>query len=309
MFRGNRLNLAAVGLVFAALITIIFCLGLVNWAKSTATEYERQSAYRIADYSENIYRKQRNSCVRLVPKVKQQCEWELDEAKRTYEHDQEDLVAQKSAAFWGYVMGVSAVFGMGLSIIGVCLIWTTFRETRKANQISRDANRAWIGISVSESGKFWLSTEKLEFYFDVILENHGSSPAIEVFCRGFIVLGDPKGFDLPPMEDVMPAKHTDSECIVFQNSKPLRTELIAEWKSEQPDRAEINLIVACRYKILGHQEWRRSTRTFQLRPGVEMYSTSGRFRLGICELSIPDNTGEKIELLLKERNDCPPTAS
>ena len=309
MLRGNRLNLTAVGLVFATLITIAICLGFVTWAKSASAEYERQSHYRTADYSENTYRKQRDSCVRLVQKDKQQCEWEADEAKRTYEHDQEDLVAQKSAALWGYVMGVSAVLGMGLSIIGVCLVWTTFRETRKANQISRDASRAWIGISVSESGKFWLSTEKLEFYFDVILENHGSSPAIEVFCRGFIVLGDPKGFDLPPLEDVKPAKHTDSECIVFPNSKPLGTELIAEWTSEQPERAEINLIVACRYKIVGHQEWRRSTRTFQLHPGVKMYSTSGRFRSGICELSIPDNTGERFELLLKERNDCPPTAS
>ena len=116
MPRSYRLNISAVGLALSAIITIAICVAFVGWARTVSAEYERQAHYHTADYAEHTYRKQRDSCIGLVDKDKHECEWKADEAKRTYEHDQEDLVAQKSAALWGYVMGVSAVLGMGLRV-------------------------------------------------------------------------------------------------------------------------------------------------------------------------------------------------
>ena len=224
-------------------------------------------------------------------------------------HDARDLDAQIRAADAAEKQIFPAWLAAILSAVGTFLIVWTLLLTRRANAISRDASRAWLSITVSESGKFWLSADKLEFYFDNILENHGDAPAIKAFCKGFLILGDPREFVLPNLDEIAPVKFTDAECIVFPNSPPLGTEIIAELAGPHPDKSEINLVVVCRYRIVGHDDWRCSTRTFNLRPKVEMYTSSGKFQDGICSLSVPDNYAEKIDLLLKERNDCPPTAT
>ncbi len=224
-------------------------------------------------------------------------------------HDARDLDAQIRAANATEKQIVPSWLAAILSAVGtVLIVWTLFL-TRRANAISRDASRAWLSVTVSETGKFWLNAEKLEFYFDNILENHGDSPAIKAYCKGFLVLGDPREFVLPSLDEIAPVKFTDAECIVFPNSAPMSTEIIAELTGPLPDKSEINLVVVCRYRIVGHDDWRCSTRTFNLRPKVEMYTSSGRFQDGICSLSVPNNYAEKIDLLLKERNDCPPTAT
>ena len=57
-----------------------------------------------------------------------------------------DLVAQRSSALWAKIMGIAALIGMGLSLLGVVLVAITFRETRKANGIASGSQRAWIDI-------------------------------------------------------------------------------------------------------------------------------------------------------------------
>ena len=231
-------------------------------------------------------------------------------------NNKSDLCAQwyaarsaRDAADWTYWAVFWTVVSLALSAFGLIALLITIRQGREANKISRDASRAWLSIVVSETGKFWLRAGNLEFRFDVILENHGGSPGLNAFCKGFIVLGSPRDFKLPSLDKIAPSKSTDAECVFFPNSKPTGTEIIAELEGQFPERSEINLVVACRYKIAGHDDWRGSTRTFQLRQDVELYVSSGRFRNGVCEMRIAENAGETIELHLKERNDCPPTAT
>ena len=233
---------------------------------------------------------------------------EAREAKSN-KHDDRDLDAQIRAANAAENQIYPAWLAAILSAVGTFLIvWTLFL-TRRANAISRDASRAWLSINVSDTGKFWLSFEDLDFHFDLILENHGAAPALNVFCKGVIIVGHPRDFNLPCLDDIAPAKVTDAECVVFPNSTPLGTEIVAELDGPLPEKSEINLVVVCRYRIVGHDDWRCSTRTFNLRPSVEMYTSGGRFQNGVCNLSIPENHTEGMDLLLKERNDCPPTAT
>jgi hypothetical protein len=50
------------------------------------------------------------------------------------------LAAQKITAWWTKVMGIAAMIGMALSTATVLLIWTTFRETKRAADAAADAN-------------------------------------------------------------------------------------------------------------------------------------------------------------------------
>ena len=92
-----------------------------------------------------------------------------------------DLVAQRSSALWAKIMGIAALIGMGLSLVGVALVWTTFRETRKANEISRASQRPWLDASIRLHG---ISKVAIGFALrvEVIIENVGSTPANHVRC-------------------------------------------------------------------------------------------------------------------------------
>jgi hypothetical protein len=47
-----------------------------------------------------------------------------------------DLQAQENSAYWAAAMFWATLFAILMSIIGIGLVWTTFRETRKANEIA-----------------------------------------------------------------------------------------------------------------------------------------------------------------------------
>ena len=309
MLRGNWLKHPKTGLIGGLVVAVVFCAVWIGYGLLQSANYERQASANSAEYSRYTRDKVAQTCARLTGAQAVDCLYNAQDAQAEYSYNQADLVAQRQSALWGYIMAAAAIIGMGLSVIGVWLVWTTFRETRKANQISRDASRAWVSLTVGPAGKFWLSAEKLDFRFNVILENHGDSPAIKAFCKAFIILGDPRNFASPDLSKVIPTESTDCECVVFPNSSPLGTEIITELTGGFPERAEINLMVVCRYQITGHNAWRGSTRTFQLRPNVELYEVSGRFRMGVCELRVPENHAEQMRLHMKERNDCPPTAT
>jgi hypothetical protein len=100
--------------------------------------------------------------------------------------DYADLVAQRSSALWAKIMGIAALIGMGLSLIGVALVWTTFRETRRANQISSATteaeNRAWIKVSVQLTSLHVYPDAIQMENLQVIIENVGFSVARQIVC-------------------------------------------------------------------------------------------------------------------------------
>ena len=76
---------------------------------------------------------------RCLSDAKRTAEQETSDKQREYD----DLVAQQTSALWTAIMGVAAITGMILSVIGVWLVYATFRETRRtANEAMRTADLA-----------------------------------------------------------------------------------------------------------------------------------------------------------------------
>lgn len=98
--------------------------------------------------------------------------------------DYADLVAQRSSALWAKIMGIAALIGMGLSAIGVVLIWTTFRETSKATkstQINSEAyiwnERAWLEFTDWSWATANIRTTPIDAFPMVTIHNSGKSVA------------------------------------------------------------------------------------------------------------------------------------
>ena len=73
------------------------------------------------------------NCSSVTPlSAELECYREARQRARPAIRDEYDLEAQRTMAAWTRAMGIAAVVGMVVGIIGVSLIWTTFRETRRA---------------------------------------------------------------------------------------------------------------------------------------------------------------------------------
>lgn len=118
--------------------------------------------YRDASNSEAIYSKQTddaaqaardsasihaNRACALVPLVERaECQDDEQEAARERERNEYDLQAQLVTSAWTRAMGLAALVGMVVGIIGVGLLWTTFRETRNAAEAARRTHQAFIDV-------------------------------------------------------------------------------------------------------------------------------------------------------------------
>ena len=80
-------------------------------------------------------------------------------------------------------MGIAALIGMGLSLVGVALVWTTFRETRKANEIAKADERPWLNFAPGIDGHITICFDTLDFNISVSITNHGGRPANDVYGK------------------------------------------------------------------------------------------------------------------------------
>lgn len=186
--------------------------------------YAQQAEYGAAEYARDVAYESYKPC-RVAPIVKlNQC---LADAKREYDlksnnnrRDYADLVAQQRSALWTGIMGLAALIGMALSAVGVWLIWTTFRETRRTAQIAQAAlehersnakavNRPWLIVERVNIGR--IEDDGTDqpgaggIYFQIMLKNFGSRPATEVYLLVDIIISDPNSacpeFPAPIIED------------------------------------------------------------------------------------------------------------
>ena len=184
MPRGNLGKLAAFGLAFCVPVALLTGAPLL-WSHGLSFEYEREANKQTAYYNANTGRETKYACGILSPVEKPNCLANAEAKVRENEREEQNLVAQRQSALWAYVMAVAAVIGMALSVIGVLLIWTTFRETRLANEIAGTGARAWLSVDLAFSGfgQPWISGELGNgFAFELAgkIENHGSAPASDV---------------------------------------------------------------------------------------------------------------------------------
>jgi hypothetical protein len=113
---------------------------------------------------------------------------EKGEKENDNRRDYVDLVAQRSSALWAKIMGIAALVGMGLSLLGVVLVAITFRETRKGNEIAVLADRPWLGFKPGPNGHLEIKGDTLGYHISIPTKNYGVRPALAVRGRITAVL-------------------------------------------------------------------------------------------------------------------------
>jgi hypothetical protein len=132
------------GLTACFIGAAIFAVSLIGWGLWTSAEYERQANTNSGHYSAYTGRKIAETCVTIAPLENAKCVYEARDQEQQHRYDQNDLAAQRKSALWATIMGLAAVVGMILSVLGVWLVKTTFDETRKANEIAKTQARAAV---------------------------------------------------------------------------------------------------------------------------------------------------------------------
>ena len=106
----------------------------------------------------------------------------------------EDLEAQRVMAWWTRIMGVAAAIGIFLGGISIWLIFTTFREAKRAADAAHDANRPWLEIEISGTPNMVVNNGAVEIYFEATIHNRGRSPATNVIVTAAIAVESASNF-------------------------------------------------------------------------------------------------------------------
>lgn len=145
MSNGNRSvghSTKLVGWLLVPLGAASLILG-VGYGLNEQAAYEQEARQKSSDYAEHAANKIRQICGTVAAREEAACikdavaEYRLKTRDNQREHD--DLVAQRKSALWTSIMGIAALIGMGLSAIGVALVYTTFSESRKTNRLAMKA--------------------------------------------------------------------------------------------------------------------------------------------------------------------------
>jgi hypothetical protein len=126
----------------------------INWGWSKQAVYERAAYERTAEYQQYAYHPALRRCIGVPTASQADCIADARKAERENARAESDLEAQRITALWTYIMGGAAITGMLLSAIGVGLIWTTFRETKRSAdtaisnlEIYRSTERAHVKVA------------------------------------------------------------------------------------------------------------------------------------------------------------------
>lgn len=137
MHRGARgVVYALIGLATAGLLIwwLVVDLSMVDQA------YQHSAADKSDYYRYYADEQIRKNCLTSPGLYEPDCAEQAREAAREAQRREQDLAAQNVTAWWTKIMGIAAIIGMALSGVGVVLVWTTFRETKRTNRIAMKEN-------------------------------------------------------------------------------------------------------------------------------------------------------------------------
>ena len=146
MSRGDWFKHPKIRLISGLLVAVAFCASWVGYGLLQSAEYERQASANSAEYAKNTRDKVAKACLKLAGIDAVNCANNARDAETEYRYNQSDLVAQRQSALWAYIMAAAAVIGMGLSVIGVWLVWTTFRETKRSADSASNTYSAFVAL-------------------------------------------------------------------------------------------------------------------------------------------------------------------
>lgn len=188
--------------------------------------YAQQAEYGAAEYARNAARESYQPC-RISPVAKlneclAQAEREYRQKRNDNRREYADLVAQQRSALWTAIMGMAALIGMALSAIGVWLVYTTFRETRRSAHIAQDNLAAF---KKAERGHFEIHIQSgfmadaAFVYITARVGNHGTS-RLKVLKIEYSVLALPTFPDaldqIKPFKRAFEAGETTYESSIFR---------------------------------------------------------------------------------------------
>jgi hypothetical protein len=147
----------------AGAISIWTAYALINPAIHLERSYERQANTDTAYYAEKAQSEYAWDCLHAPSPARDKCRYEKAQSARNGQHSANDLEAQSVTAVWTRQMGFAAIIGVAVSIVGVILVWITFRATREGNEIAGDTAhrqlRAYIA-PLEATGHIWWEKEQ-----------------------------------------------------------------------------------------------------------------------------------------------------
>lgn len=214
--RSKRFSPRLAALIAALVLAALTVSGAVLYGLSQQIAYDQEAQDRIADYAKHSREQIARACF-AFPGLNQvecvsQAYQKSSPERREYERRELDLVAQQKMALWTAVMGVAAMIGMALSAVGVWLVWTTFRETRRQAQIAQDnldalyeSERATLHAIAGDVGTIG---EREEQFVALEIKNKGRSAGRIIELGGNGPAGE-EGPNEAPRWTVVPAGESE----------------------------------------------------------------------------------------------------
>jgi hypothetical protein len=188
MFRSYRSKLTKTRLIgLASICAFVACAIGIGWGLLESSKYQREADNHARQYAEYTRDYVGQSCVAMSPLRKADCLDDARDKRRAYERNEQDLVAQRQSALWAYIMAAAAVIGVGLSAVGVWLVYATFRETKGATTVAnetlahtqetdRQLLRPWVSAKIIPR-EVVANGNGVKVRFDVVCQNHGDTVA------------------------------------------------------------------------------------------------------------------------------------
>ena len=132
----------------------------------------------------------RAGCPSFSNLSKMECTYQASQSAQENERAEYDLYAQRTSALWAAIMAFAALLGIGLSGVGVFLVYTTFDATRKANEIAKKNVRPWVVVERFEIKRLLFeNVEWRQGIFAIVeveiqIKNIGQTPAYAFLTSG-----------------------------------------------------------------------------------------------------------------------------
>lgn len=130
--------------VAVALFALFGAFNLVWHESALRTEQRVKAADAAHDYAESADKEIRDQCLSLEAEAQLVCVTEAVKSSRESQREEYDLAAQQQAARWTMIAGGAASIGLIVSLVGIALVWTTFRETRRSTNAAVRSYDAFV---------------------------------------------------------------------------------------------------------------------------------------------------------------------
>ncbi|MFN3747983.1 MAG: hypothetical protein ACK4SJ_04775 [Sphingorhabdus sp.] len=169
------------GLKRSVVVASLFVVLLTGVGASVQLGYYQQAADQATKHQRWAKNEIRAGCPSFDNLSKAQCAYQAKQSAEEDERAEYDLYAQRTSALWAAIMAFAALLGIGLSGVGVYLVWTTFRETKRSADVAKD-NLDFLKTTNDEQFRPFVYVCEAK-YIDVPI-----SETLDIFDRGKILI-------------------------------------------------------------------------------------------------------------------------